>query len=834
MEIRNIIYVSRDGTERGYEKGVESLRKLIKTWNYQVDLIEVEADDINALQDIQDNYKQGAKIVTCGKGINNMILDLSTDMLMENFDGKGLSTTFQDQYLNKKRIKAKLNEFDFEVLPMFHPLYVLENKRAMGEQGYIEKIRSYFNMTPKENERKPLVAKSYKDLYDYIVPKITMWNKAEKLRIAYDIESNYLFNLLEGFEIVGFSLAVEGQHGEGIYTLLDAIDGGMSTEDKNKCFSLLKWVLSHPKVQIVVHNMMYELPATLNVLGYEIPRDKIDDTLVWSKLFNSGKTGGNSLKAQAVVRLGYSDWSRDLDDFTKAKIELAKFMCKKARDKVTYKNKNLPNIKILQEPFCQTMMDITYKYYDIGVPEIIEKFIDKFKAQGDDYNYMSYSEFSKNLVAKYGAIDAIATMDLLNYYENKAREVGPQFDIDLFKGYKIWIESHYGGYKLELNSVRWDEKQARSDEIDYLTKMKEDLIYLLLADKPLMRDYVRDKLYGKAVNEFFQDKKNIEKYIEQSIKFKGYTATGKIRYITEEGKIKNINPNNTTNLVKIFEVTPNVIDVFVKIRVEEFLQDKIYQCSLEEIHDILNPNSIQGKEVLCKLLYSDYVGLGKFIFDMSVTVTLENFKTELANKKFNQGELELVEIIKQFDVKLSPKEKYDLSERVAKKLDEITLGPTMSNYISIAGEWRPETLDEENMVALHSYYASTGLDVDDDWNTESEFTYLARTRRYKKINKMWTTYINGRSLGRSQVYVVDKKALQRGDKLVPRKRLWDCKKISDDEELLFQVKFKPNSVMSGRWSSGVHTIPSFATAKRYLASRYKGGTVIISDFSQAN
>ena len=82
--------------------------------------------------------------------------------------------------------------------------------------------------------------------------------------------------------------------------------------------------------------------------------------------------------------------------------------------------------------------------------------------------------------------------------------------------------------------------------------------------------------------------------------------------------------------------------------------------------------------------------------------------------------------------------------------------------------------------------------------------------------------------------VVDKEELQSGKKLVLRKRKYvKGETLAENEELLYQGTWNPNSVMTGRWSSPLHTLPTSSDPKRYMTSRYKGGCVSMPDFSQA-
>ena len=140
----------------------------------------------------------------------------------------------------------------------------------------------------------------------------------------------------------------------------------MTTEDREKSLELLKWVLSNPKTRVVVHNSMYELPTTLNRIDYEIPREKLDDTLVMSKILVSGFKGGNSLKAQAVYRLGYTDWSKDLDIFRSASMDYVKALRGTASSKKYLEAESRGEFQEDSLVNNAEALSVLCKYYDEG------------------------------------------------------------------------------------------------------------------------------------------------------------------------------------------------------------------------------------------------------------------------------------------------------------------------------------------------------------------------------------------------------------------------------------------------------------------------------------
>lgn len=179
--------------------------------------------------------------------------------------------------------------------------------------------------------------------------------------ITFDYETNAIDPRREDFEIIGFSVANKGNDTDhklrGTYVILKSVDYEMPEEDQKKSMLLLKRLLSNvedrkgrtPGINVnnmikerelndgvkvgfddgrslegksVVHNFMYEGPATINVMDYELKYDNIDDTLVMAKLLNGGKTGAG-LKYQAQ-NIGYPDWETDLDEYIHSFLNVAK------------------------------------------------------------------------------------------------------------------------------------------------------------------------------------------------------------------------------------------------------------------------------------------------------------------------------------------------------------------------------------------------------------------------------------------------------------------------------------------------------------------------------
>ena len=103
---------------------------------------------------------------------------------------------------------------------------------------------------------------------------------------SYDLETNANDSRSESAQMVGFSLAPNGN--TGIYIVRNSLEYRMPTEDWDKIVDLVKSeVLS--KKTVLVHNCMYEIPFTFNEWNYYI--QKFEDTLIKARLLLGGRIG---------------------------------------------------------------------------------------------------------------------------------------------------------------------------------------------------------------------------------------------------------------------------------------------------------------------------------------------------------------------------------------------------------------------------------------------------------------------------------------------------------------------------------------------------------------
>lgn len=821
--MKKVIFFMSGGHESGFDKSEDDLEELISYWDTDITFEfkkGIKEVSLDTFIEMSDYYNKGYKVISMGIPINSMIASITeTDIIDPSDAGKANpSTIFNRDYVNYNPITVKgMKEFrDFEVFPVYHPLFFIGTKMLGGLFGIISRVQKYIDMDPREGRKNATHSRNLEEFKSFV----------ERYRtdtMAFDVETNFVSPYDKGFEIVGFSISFDGQNGTYINL--------RECQDKDLILKELVNLFDNSK-KVLIHNIKMELPALLNYLDYKLPYEKVVDTLVKSKLINSGRTGSNGLKEQAVIRLGYSDWSVDVDRIQSYKENLYNQYAKMKRSKGE-KVYNLDSYEQAEVP--EGMKELISKYY--GIDEV-DEVLDNLKsnmfncARNLTYEYWnSFGLIPNKILSRYGAIDAIATWDLNNLYEKMFKKLSVRFNIELDKGYDLWMESMYASYILELNSCRWDEAQAKLDEDTYLETMKEDLIALLRSDHKSVRDLCKEYISKDVVKSYMETKG--KELIESNPKFEGYTGTSKIRYRGEDGKLKNVAPDKYQDLIDIFSIDLNALHIEIETSLEEFLNKGIYSLDHSELSSILNVNSDAGKKVVMELLEDEITCSTNFLLHLISHTTTEKFQIEKANKMYSEDELKFIDFVCTYDQNWKPNKKLEWYEEVMERLIDLKMETTMSDMVSRSANWRMSTVDEANMTELFNLFKMAGYDIDNDHDNDDAFSRLFHLRRYKKVNKLLTTYINGTSLGRSQVKVVDKDTFQDGRKMTRRGRSLDGKPIKDNEDYLFQGSWNANSVLSGRWSSGIHTIPAWSDQKRYLAPPFKGGCSVIMDFSQA-
>ena len=505
--------------------------------------------------------------------------------------------------------------------------------------------------------------RTYKDFKNWVDSNLIPLGK---YLIAYDIETNAASQYSEKFDIIGFSLALERK---GIYVNLKSLDFEMSEEENKLCKSFLKEVLKNAE-NIIVHNCLYELPATRYQLDLDIPFKQLTDTLVMVKLMLGGKTGAG-LKDNAQ-KIGYDDWESDLlvyvNNFksilgvmnlvkyrpvieklregkeiysyltkgnseetvlnadTKEQDNLINLFGEEIAEKGFNVKKNKKSKKIIdfKEEYkeviqlLEEIVSVLKKYYSKEeLPNLLESFSKKILygiENGLLGNVIPYNWIPSRMLERYGAADAVATYDLKEYYEERFRTESTK-EVDLKKGYRYMLMEHYVGYKLMLAGMAWNDKVAQKDYEMYNKISIESLKYLF--SNPVLQNYIitnkSELLLPEVLYTYYNDwlwdtyQKNVALIEESGIK------TYKLKYINNKGVIAYKHIKHLREETGEFpediqkDVNKKMIDLLMSI------VDKA--VTLDDLKDYFNPSSVKEevKIVANQILMTPMVKFGNFL-----------------------------------------------------------------------------------------------------------------------------------------------------------------------------------------------------------------------------
>lgn len=366
------------------------------------------------------------------------------------------------------------SSFGFSIMPVYHPSYILRQYgnsklRLDLKQDIMKCIDfcsgniSYDNTDDRSDyDDNTDLCLTYKDFDNFCKSECD-----EVSIVSYDIETNAEEKTSERFEVVGFSLS--SRSNKGCYVVLRSLDYVMSDLDKKLVQARLRKILLS-KSKVYTYNCMHELPATLNWLGIDFSNN-VEDLFVIVKLLmgNAGRYEGNGgLKIQAQMNLNTKDWSKDLDLYFQYLTEF-----NKSED---------------------SMRGLISKYYNSNEIQEIMNMIESVYNDPETFKnkVISYGLVPYRLIGKYGGTDSSILFDLLDFYQNEMKKYNDELGIDLFTGYRYWMNHHIAGYTLERNGAYWNEKVACEVEDWCNTGMKESLQNLVVSS--LSEPFIRSKL----------------------------------------------------------------------------------------------------------------------------------------------------------------------------------------------------------------------------------------------------------------------------------------------------------------------------------------------------
>lgn len=806
-------------------------------------------------------------IIALGREVSKLLLGDKATGAISSMRGRIYDVTIDGQ--------------EFKVMPTFSPNFVVNNP-SQSEQFVSDLMHamSYVKGDLVDMAQKELLyACNYQEFYDYYKERIE-----DKTVVSFDLETNARDPRSQEARMVGFSMAPDSK--SGIYVVRESLEYRMPEEDWDKITELAKSILGSKTA--LIHNTMYEVPFTYNEWGVYIT-DFID-TLIKARLLLGGKIGAG-LKDRCILDLGYPDWDHDLDvyksGFTTLLSKLRPTSSGAYRWDMTHiKNRGLGSLYDEYAMMVESgqeldkrcadcydalskIRDVILKYYitDTDYSIIMELIGDEIVALIEaGYNGpFSYGFIPMKIITKYGAMDSVGTQDLNDYLDKRIAELSAELNIDLRNGYEYMRRHYDAGTWMELNGLYWNDDVANQEKKWYEDQcMKASLAMI---DSPMLDDMLfREQKW--ILNEYIVE--NHLDLVRQMLGDFHIMKSGiKLKATGELIRYKNI----------LERLGPSFAEQYRSVLLTLIRQKAKTHEHYKELKYIFNPASPKQsvKDVLNSVFITPEIQIAHFLNKLNVMLDDPDFSLEkyppsdrplfrvlLDCRKYNkyvdeynqkledeEEDREIIDQISGMEEKLNisddDEDGGDEDEGVRKKV-KLTTADTFQRFAQTLAEtriqsrdlvysasesmnYRLDSVSEPNIIELNTYYCITGVDLDDLSTWTDRYKFLVNFRMWKKCNKMITTYIDGRKVGRGSVWLVDKDGYQSGELLTKRKRLYDGT-VHDNECCVMQASYKVCTANSYRWQAGMHTIPAESTIKNIYTSRYEGGCIAAPDFSQ--
>lgn len=668
-------------------------------------------------------------------------------------------------------------------------------------------------------------------------------------RIAYDIETTARPIFMDGSRIIGFSI---GNKTSGVYVSISALDFEMSQDEEDQIWDYLINEIFEKKDKLIIHNTMYERPYTLFCKGYEISYDKAEDTLVMARLLRSPKESAG-LKYSAQKNLHYPDWDSDLGTYISgfetmvdriglgpkkfsglwAEINdngLGVFDIVSTEAYTSLSDEDREEVDVILSKLRTPMIDL---YSDEEIEHlgklIADKIIFVVNQGGVLDDVIPYNYVPDKILSKYGAIDAISTFDLCEFFEEMMDKDSTE-TVDLHKGYTNWKEHMYVAYIMERNGMFWNEELVRQDE-EFLTNQATRCLKSMLKSsvfRPLVKGMCEWKYKPLILSDYLPVIANSQGF---EVIYDRYTDKYQLKY---QGK--RVARSRIDDII----IPQHYMNQYEELIYQMFDEEVDKASHFEDLKGIYNPSSSTQSDVPRKILFTKDLQMGgriNALHSLAVSSEFENIIDSLPpiDSKF----LRMANILTdakglkaQYGDQWAWKRKEFYSGFCAlyNAARTTVLTPEIKKILDDHHPVNIESFDDEGVIAIYNNLVVTGMDQDDPSTWTPEFEWMINFRLFKKSNKMISSYING-SVGRESVVVVDKEAMERGDTRLVRKRRY-TPNIKSSESYLMAAKWSPNTAETGRWRSALHTIPWGSQVKKYYTSRFPGGTTLCPDYSQ--
>lgn len=686
--------------------------------------------------------------------------------------------------------------------------------------------------------------------------------------IAYDVETNAIMQTSQYYKVIGFSLSSSSDN--SCYVVLEALDYKMPKEDKEKIEDIVRTLMVDKEIRTLTYNCKHELNATMNWLGVKI--ENCQDLFVWTKLLkgqSSEYQGSAGLKYQCRTLLGYPEWDKDLDNYKKMVMASD---WKRPRDSssgfaidsyVFYNgdlyvstvanNKDEPTKS--QKWKKSGFEDVLGKYYEgdelSNVCQLVFDRLDEIRSRPDvdsddpehfaDYNF-SYAYIPYKLISKYGGLDVSSLFDLQDYQQEAARREEKEMGIDLQVGYEHWLKNHYAAYVLERNGVYWDEKRVKELE-DWCISSQLNCLKVLIRH-PISKKIIYENIWSIAIPSIIQALK------EDSIA--GFKVKRKSRYafqaeaVTPEAhqwmkkrcqeQVKNgnykVSQELFSQMIKSKLVT---VDFDFDKEIERFISEN--ENDVDALQQLFKPGSTLITEHCASQLTTDelkkanaYLEVENYTKSDTFVMSNETPEDQELFKLITRQEYEVFEDDKEYEDSLAYRhQKFLEFERdyLSKSGKFMGLSTAKKKIIVNALSFTVTDLTKVTLWNTYYLYSILGVDCDDESTWNEQFEWLWNFKLFKRCDKYLSTYINGNSVGRGNVYRIEQEDIDSNKAMAKRHEKFPYS--GGQGPYILQTTFNPCSVSTGRWASGFHTVPAGDTGKRLFTSRYKNGVIFAPD-----
>lgn len=776
------------------------------------------------------------------------------------------------RYMNTSRgrlFDLEINGNTYKLLVTYSPNYITKSSdNPEDHQDMSEYANMFYNdiVYCTRYVKGELVDISAKDLryaktYDEFKQYFDQYLKDVKMP-SYDIESNAKDPRCSDFKIVGYSLAPDGT--TGIYVIRKTLEYSMPEDDWQKCVELTKeYLMSRTSL---VHNIMYEKPATLNEWGINIV--DFEDSLIKARLLLGGKTGAG-LKEQCILNLGYPEWDADLgaymnyfgvlwsnlshtpsgnhrwdfdilaergfkglvDEYVKRinfinamenkklEVELTKEEEKMMRDN-WMDDKNRASLNAAQD-----LVSLLLNYYSQDEIDDLCDLIGKELVNLIDIHYegiLPYSSIPMKIITKYGAMDAVGTQDL-NQFLSKRMDDESSETVNLWNGYRVMKEHFIVGSHLEMNGLYWDEDVAK-DNWDWLASTAKTSLRNCIMSGFLDEQIIENSMF------LLQDhiKENMMDYVQEVLgEFEMQKSGIKLLSTGKRISYKNI----MWELPKEFleRMKPWVLEESKKRIMDDELHPNYY-----DLKYLFNPASNKNTKILDKILVTKEIQIGYVIVKIRDLLESETFNIESVQMP-DRILFKTISDIDKYNKSDDCKEKItsrQLFLKVNSILEQITpMSKLLYEIINDAVHYHLDGTSEPVMLKLFDYYEAIGIDIEDESTYTPEFTFFYNFRMYKKCTKLISSYIDGSKIGRGSVWIVDKEDIENNKILPIRSKQYDWNKPKENNEsYIMQPSWMVCTAETMRWRSGIHTLPMGRVVKGMYTSRYPGGVIAAPDY----